>query len=96
MNSQIVISASNSKKDYFTEINYLRGLAIFFIVYCHMRGWIGANSKADWSSTWWIFDNVRATIVDGASSLLFLSRVFCSITSSISVVLITKDFSLVK
>ncbi len=74
LNPQIVISASNPKKDYFTEINYLRGLAIFFIVYCHMRGWIGGNSKADWSSTWWIFDNVRATLVDGASSLfVFIS-----------------------
>lgn len=61
-------------KEYFTEINYLRGLSIFFIVWCHCVGMIRTVGGADWSSTWWILDNVRATVVDGSSSLfVFIS-----------------------
>ena len=68
---------SSPKKNFLDEINYLRGFTIFLILWCHMRGWVGAFSKADWNTSWWIIEKVRATYVDcGTSShFVFISGV---------------------
>ncbi len=77
LQESVTTPISSSKKNFLSEINYLRGFTIFLILWCHMRGWIGMFGKADWTTSWWIIEKVRATYVDfGTSShFVFISGV---------------------
>ena len=65
---------NKSNKKMYLDIHYLRGLAILFIVWGHLRASLYLQGKVSFDETWVIFEHYRAIIVDGGTSLfVFIS-----------------------
>ena len=65
---------NKSNKKMYLDIHYLRGLAILFIVWGHLRASLYLQGKVSFDETWVIFEHYRAIIVDGGTPLfVFIS-----------------------